>query len=76
MNKILWCTSFNKDLYFNSGQLLLQSFITSKSEGHWFISFEDEELSNQLFVDKTHTVFNLKDSDFLNKWLKKNRDIT
>lgn len=72
MNKILWVTSFNKELYEASGRHLLRSFEATESEGDFYIGYE-----NMTDIDPGKagtTWFDLDYSDMLQKFLKTYED--
>ncbi len=67
---ILFCTSFNRELYIASGKSLIKTFNLHQKEGKLFLGWEEIRPNNSKFI--TH---NLSKDSFLQCWLKANEDI-
>jgi len=71
-DKVLWITSFNKEIYKVSGTQLILTFINSKTEGDFFIGTEG---GSYLKSKDRFTIKKLDNSTILKNWLEVNKDI-
>ncbi len=69
MPKILWFTSFNKELYTYTGEKCVQSFYDKKVHGDFLT------LSEGFACADTPLNYNLDNSIFLQNWLQNNKDV-
>jgi hypothetical protein len=72
MNTKLYVTSFAYDMYQVSGKQLIQSFINTRTEGILLVCHENFDLS---YTEDNILCYKLNESQFLKKWLRKNKDI-
>jgi hypothetical protein len=76
--KILFVTSFAKDMYNVTGEKLIKSYIDTKSfdTGDLLVCYENFDFNKTKYIDhpniKSH---NLNKNEFLKTWLHKNKDI-
>jgi hypothetical protein len=76
MSNVLYVTSFNKHLYDATGRNLLESFIRTDTEGKLLATCEELDLDNLLQSGTNNIIYyDLIADDFLNTWLKENKDI-
>jgi hypothetical protein len=75
LQKLLFVTSFNGDLYKASGKNLLSSFKQTKTEGDFFIGYEGIKESKDERPESPWYWYSLSQDHFLLKWLEDNRDI-
>ena len=74
MNKTLYVTSFNKKLFDATGKAMIQSFLSSKIEGDLLVTYEDD-IAQEIPKADTISLLKLEDYEFLNHWLRENKDI-
>ena len=74
MNKTLYVTSFNKKLFDATGKAMIQSFLSSKIEGDLLVTHEDD-IAKEIPKADTISLLKLEDYEFLNHWLRENKDI-
>jgi hypothetical protein len=82
MAKILYVTSFAKDMYKASGQHLIESYKKHNVEGNLLICYENFNMPKEYklkygadALNEKMTVYPLHDSVFLKTWLEDNRDM-
>lgn len=73
--KILFITSFNKELYNVSGKKLLTTYVSSKSNKHADIFIGTEGAWKLETNWHNALLYNLDTDRFLQEWLQKNKDI-
>ena len=77
-SKILYVTSFNQNLYNISGCNLINSFLDNNLDDEILICYETINNKNYLsYLEKYKNIhlYNLSNNDFLNNWLKDNKNI-
>ena len=74
MSKVLYVTSFNKQLFDLTGKKMVESFLETDIEGDLLVTYEENIGSSIPESDKVK-LYNLDDSEFLSSWLEKNKDI-
>jgi len=79
MRDVLFVTSFNKRLYDATGRNLLKSFTKTGTEGSLLVTYEEltaNDMPNNKVARFNNIIYHdLANDDFLNVWLKENRDI-
>lgn len=75
--KILYVTTFNKELFAASGQKMLTSFFETQKNGDMLCCYENlnPQKSFKLFLKPNFKHYDLSTSEFLNKWLSDNKDV-
>ncbi len=75
--KILYITTFNKELYEASGKRLVKSFLKTKQDADMLICYENLNMDKhfQKLADQNFRFYNLAESKFLHSWLKENEDV-
>ena len=74
MNKTLYVTSFNKKLFDVTGKAMIESFLSSKIEGDLLVTHEDD-IAQEIPKADNISLLKLEDYEFLNHWLRENKDI-
>ena len=74
MPRLLYVTSFNKELYQATGKDMLHSFLDTETEGDMLITHEDG-VDKEIEQHQKFLFHNLDTDPFLQGWLKENADI-
>lgn len=75
--RILYITTFNREIFEASGRKMLESFFSTKQNGDILCCYEgiNPDKSFKNFSSKQLKFYNLSESKFLNNWLKENEDV-
>ena len=70
--KVLYITTFNKNLYEKSGKDLIDSFLNKTTESHLLVCFEDFNFE----CDSDRVIsYNIENDTFMNTWIKNNASV-
>jgi hypothetical protein len=75
--KILYVTTFNKELFSASGSQMLSSFFSTQKKGDMLVCYEglNPNKNFKSFIGARFKFYDLATSNFLNNWLSENKDV-
>src|SRR5688572_30602062 len=75
--KILYISTFNKEIYLASGEKMIESFFSTQNLGDIFCCYENLNYSKnfKFLKNPRFSCFDLSKSFFLNSWLSENKDL-
>lgn len=75
--KILYVTTFNKELFDASGNKMLSSFFATQKNGDMLCCYENLNPHKHFkpFLKSNFKYYDLQNSEFLNRWLSDNKDV-